>query len=171
VQRGEKTYDSVKRTLSLRVKFFKTVGKTTWSFRMKNKRILIIGVALVLFVLVSGTVFADEYVIDTHTYTRSDGVIRRDGVFSGAGPYKNESSAVHRENEGPIPHGTYTLEYIGETNLGPDTVHCIPSPNNDMYARKPNSFYIHGGTKSAGCIIINDPAFRRSLDGHTLTVR
>jgi len=136
---------------------------------MKNKRILVLGVALVLFALVAGSAFADEYVIDTHTYTRSDGVIRRDGVFSGVGSYRNESSAVNRVNEGPIPHGTYTLRNIGTTNLGPDTIECIPSPNNVMYGRR--GFYIHGGTRSEGCIIINDPAFRRSLDGHTLTVR
>ena len=136
---------------------------------MKNKKIFVLGVALVLFALAAGTVFADEYVIDTHTYTRSDGTIRRDGVFSGAGSYKNESSAVHRKNEGPIPHGTYTLRNVGKTELGPDTIECIPNSNNVMYGRR--GFYIHGGTRSEGCIIINDAAFRRSLDGHTLTVR
>jgi hypothetical protein len=136
---------------------------------MVNKKISVVGITLVLFALVAGTVFADEYVIETHTYTRSDGVIRRDGVFSGKGPYKNEASAVNRGYEGPIPHGIYTLKYIGSTDLGHDTIECVPSPNNVMYGRR--GFYIHGGTKSEGCIIINDPAFRRSLDGHTLTVR
>jgi hypothetical protein len=138
-------------------------------FKMKNKRILVLGITLLLFVLVAGTVFADVYIIDTHTYTRSDGVVRKDGVFSGVGSYINDSSAVHRGYEGPIPHGTYTLKYIGTTNLGPDTVECIPSGNNTMYGRK--GFYIHGGTRSAGCIIINDATFRRSLDGHALIVR
>ena len=136
---------------------------------MKNKRIFVLGVASVLFVLVAGTVLADEYVIDTHTYTRADGVIRRDGVYSGAGSSRNEASAVDRVNEGPIPHGIYTLRNVGTTNLGPVTIECVPSPNNVMYGRR--GFYIHGGTRSEGCIIINDPEFRRSLDGHRLTVR
>jgi hypothetical protein len=136
---------------------------------MKNKRIFVLGIALVLFALVASNVFADEYIIDTHTYTRSDGVVKRDGVFSGKGSYKNESSAVDRKDEGPIPHGTYTLKNVGTTNLGPVTIECVPSGNNVMYGRR--GFYIHGGTKSEGCIIINDPDFRRSLDGHTLTVR
>jgi hypothetical protein len=138
-------------------------------FKMKNKRGVVLGVALVLFASVAGTVLADEYLIDYHTYIRSDGVTKQEGVYSGSGVYRNEAGAVDRVNEGPIPHGIYTLRNVGTTNLGPVTIECIPSPRNVMYGRR--GFYIHGGTRSEGCIIINDPEFRRSLDGHTLIVR
>jgi hypothetical protein len=135
---------------------------------MKNKKFLVFSVALVLFALAAGTVFADEYWISYGTYTRDDGVTRQG--HSGRGAYQDEPSAVDRKNEGPIPHGVYRLRYIGNTsNLGPDVVECVPSGNNIMYGR--SGFYIHGGTRSDGCIIINDPAFRRSLDGHSLVVR
>ena len=122
---------------------------------------------MVLCALVTSTVFADEYIISSGTYTRSDGTTRQG--YSGKGDYQDEPSAVDRKDEGPIPHGTYTMKNIGTTNLGPATIELIPSPNNVMYGRR--GFYVHGGTKSEGCIIINDPDFRQSLDGHTLTVR
>jgi hypothetical protein len=120
-----------------------------------------------LLVFTSLVVFADEYVISTGTYTRSDGVTRYG--FSGKGIYRDDPSAVNRKDEGPLPHGTYTMRNIGTTNLGPVTIELTPSGNNVMYGRR--GFYIHGGTKSDGCIIINDPEFRKSLDGRTLTVR
>ena len=135
---------------------------------MKNRKIIALGLVLVFFTLVAGIVFADEYWISYGTYTRDDGETRQG--HSGRGTYQNDPSGVDRKNEGPIPHGTYILRYIGNTiNLGPDVVECIPSGDNIMYGR--SGFYIHGGTRSDGCIIINDPTFRRSLDGHTLTVR
>ena len=138
---------------------------------MKNKKIFFIGIAFVLITLVSGIAFAngyDYYDISNHKYTRSDGVVRQNGVFSGSGMHMNNPLSAGKKSEGPIPHGTYKLKLIGSTNLGPETVECVPTDSYSQWGR--SGFYIHGGTKSEGCIIINDAAFRRSLDGHFLIV-
>jgi len=138
---------------------------------LRSKKLFVLGIVLILLALVASIAFAngyDYYDISNHTYTRSDGVIRQEGVFSGAGMHRDNPLSVNLSHEGPIPHGSYNLKWRGTTNLGPDTVECIPTDGYSQWGR--SGFYIHGGTKSEGCIIIYDAAFRRSLDGHFLIV-
>jgi hypothetical protein len=80
--------------------------------------------------------------------------------YAGAQPYVNQPSAEWREDLGPLPTGTYTIEAaFDHANLGPCSMPLTPSPANTMYGR--SAFYIHGDTAemnqtaSTGCVIMS----------------
>jgi len=78
--------------------------------------------------------------------------------YSGLGIAKNDPSAQHIPNMGPIPCGKYTiLEPIDSPSHGPYAMHLVPDTANEMFSR--SAFMIHGdslehpGAASDGCII------------------
>ena len=85
--------------------------------------------------------------------------------YAGAVACRNNPAMEHVRNCGPLPRGTYTMEYIGFYK-GPDTIRLHPAPGNEMYGR--SGFLIHGdslknpGTASSGCIIL-EPKIRERL--------
>ena len=61
--------------------------------------------------------------------------------YAGAPACRNNPAMEHVRNCGPLPRGTYTMEYIGFYK-GPDTIRLYPAPGNEMYGR--SGFLIHG---------------------------
>ena len=87
--------------------------------------------------------------------------------YSGSEPYKNRPAAEHRQDEGPIPTGLYTMGPARDDDqMGPQCVPLEPAPDNEMHGRF--GFYVHGdttppGDASSGCIIV-PRAVRDALD-------
>ena len=80
--------------------------------------------------------------------------------YSGAPGFVNRPIAERREDEGPLPTGSYTiLPAIDHENLGPVAMPLEPAPENEMHGR--SGFYIHGDNAAAdesasmGCIILS----------------
>jgi hypothetical protein len=89
---------------------------------------------------------------------RNDGELAATG-YSGRGEYKNEPSAEHIADWGPIPDGAYIMDTPVDTKThGPFVLWLFPRPTNDMHGR--SGFGIHGdsvllpGTASEGCVIL-----------------
>jgi hypothetical protein len=78
--------------------------------------------------------------------------------YSGSEPYKNRPKAEHRQDEGPIPTGSYAIgEPRDDDQMGPFVLPLEPAPDNEMHDRF--GFYFHGdttppGDASSGCIIV-----------------
>lgn len=79
--------------------------------------------------------------------------------YSGAPGFKNNSAAITRIGEGPIPPGMYTIGAPHDTDThGPYVLPLTPDATNKMYGR--DSFLLHGdsvhapGTASKGCVCI-----------------
>jgi RHS repeat-associated protein len=91
--------------------------------------------------------------------------------FSGNGLGTNQPAFQNVPNIGPIPSGTYT---VGPPNgaLGPNTRPLVPDTlANFPSLRDPNSFFLHGGTESHGCVINNNPGNRSVIPtGETFIV-
>lgn len=80
--------------------------------------------------------------------------------YSGAPGYVNRPIAERREDEGPLPTGTYTIgAAVDRNDLGPCSLPLVPYALNEMHGR--SGFYIHGDTAemdqtaSTGCIILS----------------
>ncbi len=78
--------------------------------------------------------------------------------YSGSPQYKNDSSATHIKDQGPIPVGLYKMkEPVDTEKHGAYVLWLEPDRENEMLGRE--DFGIHGdkkgfpGTASEGCII------------------
>lgn len=103
-------------------------------------------------------------------YEQSSGWLIADGGkplaqgYAGAGPGKNNPSADHIKDVGPLPRGTYIAEAPVDTMThGPYVLRLTPYATNEMHGRA--GFLMHGdsitapGSASLGCII--QPRFAR----------
>lgn len=80
------------------------------------------------------------------------------GVYSGQPPFRNEPTAEHRRNEGPIPRGRYRIDLRphNRDSTGPYTLDLEPQ-GHDAHGR--TELRIHGdsrtrpGLASTGCIV------------------
>ena len=88
---------------------------------------------------------------------RSDGEIVGTG-YAGRGEYKNQPSAQHVHDEGPLPCGIYFMQAPVDTKThGPYVIWLTPKETNEMFGR--SGFGMHGdsvidpGTASDGCIV------------------
>lgn len=79
--------------------------------------------------------------------------------YSGLGVAKNDPSAQHVPNMGPIPVGKYTImPPINSPKHGPYAMHLEPFADDEMFNR--SQFMLHGDSKehpgaaSEGCIIL-----------------
>lgn len=74
--------------------------------------------------------------------------------FGSAGrpPYRNDPEADHRIGEGPLPRGVYRLGVVDHPRFAAPAIRLTPEPGTDIKGR--SGFYIHGGTESEGCILI-----------------
>jgi hypothetical protein len=120
---------------------------------------------VMLFSMVLATfVFADYeyyYSISTGRFTSDDGWSV--SCHSGADGYVDMPSAINLPFKGPIPVGDYYMIGVNQTINGkasPNTIVLEPFSGN-MYNR--DNFRIHGGTNSAGCILMNSPANREKI--------
>lgn len=96
-------------------------------------------------------------------YNQQTGVISWNGDYKGIGysgypPNVNNPLAQNIEDSGPIPKGSYTICYIGDTPLhGPYVLQLSPARDNTMFGR--SGFLMHSdslshpGFASKGCII------------------
>lgn len=98
------------------------------------------------------------------SYVQTGDLIGPDGLhhqaYSGKGEYKNQPSAQHIQNFGPIPCGAYRIgDHVDTVTHGPFVLPLTPDSANVMFGRA--GFLIHGdsvvapGTASEGCIIVD----------------
>lgn len=73
--------------------------------------------------------------------------------FAGTGEGRNDSAQEHVRNIGPIPRGDYYMEVVVHPRFHAPAIKLTPEPETQTFGR--SSFYIHGGTKSEGCIILS----------------
>lgn len=71
---------------------------------------------------------------------------------AGAGEGRNNPSQDHVRNVGPIPRGRYRLSAMAHNRFASPAIFCIPEADTDTKGR--SGFWIHGGSKSEGCILL-----------------
>lgn len=95
------------------------------------------------------------------TYDQSDGTF---GVANGsfdcplfvgsagrAGGLNNPAAQCER-NTGPLPQGVYRLRVVSHPRFADPAIKADPEEGTEMCGR--SGFYIHGGLRSEGCILI-----------------
>lgn len=105
-------------------------------------------------------------------YDQSSGSMTNDGRtvgegYSGRGTSRNRPEAERLRDLGPIPHGRYIIEYIGNyPGRGPVVFRLRPTAETNTYGR--DGFLIHGDNPandaSQGCIILPRAAREQLID-------
>ena len=96
-------------------------------------------------------------------YNQQSGIITHNDEYMGVGysgypPNVNNPKAQGIIDSGPIPKGTYTITFIGNTDThGPFVLGLIPAKANVMFGRSGflmhSDSIMHPGFASKGCII------------------
>ena len=92
------------------------------------------------------------------TYSQRDGNFRIMGSkqdlfgFSGRGVGRNQTAFEDQKGVGPIPRGIYRIEERPHARFKAPAFFLHPHDQNEMFGR--SGFWIHGGTESHGCIIL-----------------
>lgn len=81
-----------------------------------------------------------------------------DTTATGAG--NNNPADQHRRNLGPLPVGLYWVRLEASPKFRAPAFRLHPYPGNAMHGR--SGFWIHGGTRSEGCILL-PPAAREAV--------
>jgi Protein of unknown function (DUF2778) len=99
------------------------------------------------------------YVQSTGEFGVFDGTFRfRLGTgFAGKGDDRNVPNSDHIRNAGPLPRGNYALKVVKHDRFAAPAIRLTQTAGKD-YGR--SAFYIHGGTESEGCIILQRPVRR-----------
>ena len=79
---------------------------------------------------------------------------------AGAGPGRNNPDMASVRNVGPIPAGLYWVREERSPRFRAPAFRLYPYAGNQMHGR--SGFWIHGGTKSEGCILLH-PVDREKL--------
>jgi hypothetical protein len=151
---------------------------------MKKKLVSIL-IILAIFIGSGALMFGQNWEEKHFTYYQKSGILEvkidfSDGsskmkyfyAFSGSGKGKNNPSYENVPNKGPVPQGNYTMDIRPDGYTRPDgtffggpVILLIPDKKTkekiESYNRGVYDFIIHGGTKSAGCIILN----KTEIDG------
>lgn len=71
---------------------------------------------------------------------------------AGAGEGRNNPSQDHVRNVGPLPRGRYRISVVEHPRFKPPALRLDPEADTEMHGR--SGFWVHGGTKSEGCILL-----------------
>lgn len=75
------------------------------------------------------------------------------GTFpAGAEGYICDPEAQDLRGKGPIPRGQYSIRGVPHHRFASPALRLDPHEENEMHGRA--GFFIHGGTKSEGCILV-----------------
>ena len=92
------------------------------------------------------------------TYSQREGTFRIMGSeqvlygFSGRGVGRNQTAHEDEKGVGPIPRGIYSVTLRDHARFKAPAFYLHPNDQNEMFGR--SGFWIHGGTESHGCIIL-----------------
>lgn len=75
--------------------------------------------------------------------------------FAGAEGYRNDPTTSHLRGKGPLPKGVYRLRVVPHQRFAAPAIKA-DQIEGETFGR--SGFYIHGGTKSEGCIILQRQA-------------
>lgn len=71
---------------------------------------------------------------------------------AGKGSGRNNPSLEDVRSIGPLPRGEYVIREERHARFAAPSFRLVPHPKNRMHGR--DGFFIHGGTNSAGCILM-----------------
>lgn len=71
---------------------------------------------------------------------------------AGAGEGRNNPAKDCVRNVGPLPRGDYYMEVVHHPRFRAPAIKLTPEPETQSCGR--SAFFIHGGTKSEGCILL-----------------
>lgn len=74
--------------------------------------------------------------------------------FAGRGEGRNNPAHDHIPNEGPPPRGRYKLRVVDHPRFTAPAIRLYWEQGQKVPRHGRSGFYIHGGTKSEGCIIL-----------------
>ena len=111
-------------------------------------------------------------------YEQSTGLLTRNGApygrgFAGREAGRNSPAHQHVRNVGPLPCVVYRMWVVDHPRFAPPAIK-LEQVEGETFGR--SGFYIHGGLKSEGCIILDRPtrkgiaAFIAVRGGHELRV-
>ncbi len=89
--------------------------------------------------------------------------------FSGGGEGRNNPTEQDVKRVGPIPRGDWNIGPAYRGALGPITLNLSPQPGTETFNR--DLFRIHGGTRSEGCIIMDQNTRQRVNRSQDRTLR
>ena len=82
--------------------------------------------------------------------------------FAGTGAGRNNPELQYARNVGPLPIGKYRMRVCPHPRFQAPAIRLDAFEENDMRGR--SGFWIHGGSHSEGCIVL-DRVSRRSIEG------
>lgn len=71
---------------------------------------------------------------------------------AGSARHRNNPDAQHIRGEGPLPRGFYRLRVVSHPRFHAPAIRLDPEIETNLEGR--GGFYIHGGTVSEGCILL-----------------
>lgn len=71
---------------------------------------------------------------------------------AGRAPHRNDPEKDHVRGMGPLPRGDYRMGVVSHPRFAAPAIRLSPVAGTDTKGR--SGFYIHGGTHSEGCILI-----------------
>lgn len=80
--------------------------------------------------------------------------------FAGLEDGRNNPAMEQVKSYGPLPRGEYEMRIVEHKRFRAPAIALTPEKETETFGR--SGFYIHGGTKSHGCIVING-ALRRAI--------
>lgn len=98
------------------------------------------------------------------TYSQNSGVLYvitdigdfRFFGWAGHGPHRNNPKSQEIRGKGPLPVGFYRVAEAAHRRFHAPAFQLAPYSTNEMFGR--SAFWIHGGTKSDGCIMLQRTA-------------
>ena len=76
---------------------------------------------------------------------------------AGAEGWRNDPESQHLRNKGPLPRGIYSMRVVAHRRFSPPAIELTwnawQAEGMGNFGR--SGFWIHGGTKSEGCILVN----------------
>lgn len=70
---------------------------------------------------------------------------------AGRGDARNDPAREHERSIGPLPSGEYRMRVVPHSRFAAPAI-ALTQTKGETYSR--SGFYIHGGTQSEGCILI-----------------
>ena len=76
--------------------------------------------------------------------------------FAGREAGRNAPDRQCEKSIGPVPRGDYAMRIVAHPRFKAPAIRLDPSPQTELCGR--SGFFIHGGTESHGCVILDKPS-------------